>query len=74
MMDTAAELKQMIGPQAQFRGIQKQALGAVVSGLPLVVAIMPTGGGKSLLFMLPAWVQPNGMTVVVVPLVSLKLA
>jgi hypothetical protein len=32
-----------------------------------VVAVMPTGGGKSMLFMLPAWVEPGGLTVVVVP-------
>ncbi|OJJ78410.1 uncharacterized protein ASPGLDRAFT_97152, partial [Aspergillus glaucus CBS 516.65] len=33
---------------------------------------MPTGGGKSMLFMLPAWVAPRGTTVVVVPLIALR--
>jgi superfamily II DNA helicase RecQ len=33
---------------------------------------MPTGEGKSILFMLPAWVEPGGTTVVVVPLIALR--
>ncbi|KDN71707.1 hypothetical protein CSUB01_12644 [Colletotrichum sublineola] len=36
-----------------------------------VVVVMGTGGGKSLCFMLPAASCPGGVTVVVVPLVSL---
>ena len=33
---------------------------------------MPTGSGKSVLFMLPAWVEAGGVTVVVVPLNGLR--
>lgn len=35
------------------------------------MAVMPTGGGKSLLFQLPVWIS-KGLTVVVVPLVALR--
>ena len=37
-----------------------------------VLAIMPTGGGKSLLFMLPAAASRDGVTVVIVPMVALR--
>jgi superfamily II DNA helicase RecQ len=36
-----------------------------------VVAILPTGAGKSLLFMLPCTLPGAGITILVVPLVSL---
>jgi superfamily II DNA helicase RecQ len=36
-----------------------------------MVTVMRTGGGKSLLFMLAAWVG-GGLTVVVVPLIALR--
>ena len=35
------------------------------------MVVMQTGGGKSLLYMLPASCSPDSITVVVVPLVSL---
>jgi superfamily II DNA helicase RecQ len=34
--------------------------------------ILPTGGGKSLTFMLPCYVEPKTVTVVIVPLVALQ--
>ncbi|KAK0887414.1 hypothetical protein LTR02_017252 [Friedmanniomyces endolithicus] len=48
---------------------QREALQAVVCGeqrSPLVV-VLPTGGGKSLLFMAPACLVDPGVTIVVVP-------
>jgi len=48
---------------------QREALRAIVSGeqrTPLVV-VLPTGGGKSLLFMAPACLDDPGVTIVVVP-------
>ncbi|KAH2060218.1 hypothetical protein KXW21_003919, partial [Aspergillus fumigatus] len=40
------------------------ALHAIQHGESPIVAVMPTGGGKSMLFMLPAYVEPSGTTVV----------
>jgi superfamily II DNA helicase RecQ len=56
---------------SQFRGVQEQAIRAIQHGVSPVVVVMPTGGGKSMLFMLPAWVS-GGLTVVVVPLIALR--
>ncbi|KAL1640735.1 hypothetical protein SLS61_010230 [Didymella pomorum] len=71
-MDPAAQLKRMKGKKAKFRGVQKEAIEAIVAGESPVVAVMPTGAGKSMLFILPAWAEQGGTTVVVVPLVSLR--
>jgi superfamily II DNA helicase RecQ len=53
-IDTAAQLQRMIGKAAEFRGVQKEAIDAIVAGESHVVAVMPTRAGKSMLFMLPA--------------------
>ena len=64
-MDMDNELRQMMGNrEVEFRGIQKQVMEAIVSGQERIIAIMPTGGGKSLLFMLPAFCGSGGVTVV----------
>ena len=52
-----------------FRPGQKEIVDAVVSGQN-VLAIMPTGGGKSLCYQLPALVR-DGITVVISPLIAL---
>ncbi|PKX96294.1 uncharacterized protein P174DRAFT_509563 [Aspergillus novofumigatus IBT 16806] len=33
---------------------------------------MPTGGGKSMLFMVPVFTAPGGTTIIVVPLIALR--
>jgi superfamily II DNA helicase RecQ len=71
-MDTAAQLKRMMGEAAEFRGEQQQAIQAIVAGESPVVAVMPTGAGKSMLFMLPAWAEQGGTSIVVVPLIALR--
>jgi superfamily II DNA helicase RecQ len=53
-IDTTAQLQRMMSKTAKFRGVQKKAVAAMVAGESPVVAVMPTGGGKSLLFMLLA--------------------
>ncbi|KAL8280821.1 hypothetical protein RQP46_006825 [Phenoliferia psychrophenolica] len=52
-----------------FRMCQEPALNATLSGRDLMV-VMPTGGGKSLIYQLPSLLE-DGTTVVVTPLISL---
>jgi superfamily II DNA helicase RecQ len=65
-------LQRIIGKTAKFRGVQKEAVAAIVAGESPVVAVMPTEGGKSLLFMLLAWAEQGRTTVVVVLLIALR--
>ncbi|KAK0886314.1 hypothetical protein LTR02_018222, partial [Friedmanniomyces endolithicus] len=50
---------------------QREALVTIMSWTEQIVAVLPTGAGKSLLFMLPCTLPDAGVTVLVVPLVSL---
>ena len=54
---------------SSFRPGQEEAVDAVLAGESAVV-ILPTGGGKSLCYQLPAMVLP-GITIVVSPLIAL---
>jgi ATP-dependent DNA helicase RecQ len=54
---------------SSFRPGQEEAVDAVLAGQSAVV-ILPTGGGKSLCYQLPAMVLP-GITIVVSPLIAL---
>jgi superfamily II DNA helicase RecQ len=71
-MDSSKQLKRIMGNKAEFRGVQKAAIEAITTGESPVVAVMPTGAGKSLLFMLPAFAEQGGTTIVVVPLIALR--
>ncbi len=63
-----APLKQFFG-FASFRPLQEEIIRDSLAGKD-VFAVLPTGGGKSLCFQLPALVRP-GLTVVVSPLIAL---
>jgi ATP-dependent DNA helicase RecQ len=52
-----------------FRGLQEQAIAQVLSGGDALV-LMPTGGGKSLCYQIPALCRP-GLGLVVSPLIAL---
>jgi ATP-dependent DNA helicase RecQ len=61
-------LKQYFG-FTSFRPLQEEIIRDALAGKD-VFALLPTGGGKSLCFQLPAMTQP-GLTVVVSPLIAL---
>ena len=61
-------LKQFFG-FTSFRPLQEEIIRDALAGRD-VFALLPTGGGKSLCFQLPALVRP-GLTVVVSPLIAL---
>ena len=67
--DIKAAMQQVLGQtEVLFRTPeQEQALQAVLHGQTPLVVVLPTGGGKSVLFMVPACMADAGVTVVVVP-------
>ena len=65
-----AKLKENFGFE-KFRPNQEDIINSILSGQD-TLAIMPTGGGKSICFQLPALVLP-GITVVISPLIALDM-
>ncbi len=68
-MDQAASLLHFVFGFPEFRPGQAEIVEAVLAGRN-TLAIMPTGGGKSLCFQLPALCR-DGVTVVISPLIAL---
>ncbi|MFT6930133.1 MAG: ATP-dependent DNA helicase RecQ, partial [Candidatus Paceibacteria bacterium] len=67
-MDIHASLKKYFG-FSKFKGLQEKVIKNIVQGNNTFV-IMPTGGGKSLCYQLPALMQ-EGTAIVVSPLIAL---
>ena len=67
-IDIHKELKKFFGFN-QFKGLQEQVIKSILNKENTFV-IMPTGGGKSLCYQLPALIQP-GTAIVVSPLIAL---
>ncbi|KAK0862323.1 hypothetical protein LTR87_016636, partial [Friedmanniomyces endolithicus] len=60
-------------PEMRWRSAeQEQALITIMSWTEQVLAILPTGAGKSLLFMLPCTLPGAVITILIVPLVALR--
>ncbi|MFV8360264.1 DNA helicase RecQ [Flavobacterium sp. LS1P3] len=67
-IDIHKELKKYFG-FSQFKGLQEQVIKSILNQQNTFV-IMPTGGGKSLCYQLPALIQ-DGTAIVVSPLIAL---
>lgn len=67
-VDLYGALKKYFG-FSRFKGLQEEVVKSVLDGKNTFV-IMPTGGGKSLCYQLPALMQ-NGTAIVVSPLIAL---
>jgi len=67
-IDIHKELKKYFGFN-QFKGLQEQVIKSILFKINTFV-IMPTGGGKSLCYQLPALIQ-EGTAIVVSPLIAL---
>ncbi|WP_456451541.1 DNA helicase RecQ [Hydrogenimonas sp.] len=70
-LDDAAETLERLFGHSAFRPLQKEAVAASLEGRDLLL-VLPTGGGKSLCYQLPA-VMKEGVTVVVSPLLALMV-
>jgi ATP-dependent DNA helicase RecQ len=68
VMDLDIALEKYFGMEA-FRPFQREIIECVMAG-ESALAVLPTGGGKSLCFQLPALLLP-GVTLVISPLISL---
>jgi len=66
--DLQENLKKYFGFN-KFKGLQEVAIQSLMEGNNTFV-VMPTGGGKSLIYQLPALIQ-DGMAIVVSPLIAL---
>ncbi|MFI4936123.1 MAG: DNA helicase RecQ [Caulobacterales bacterium] len=65
----ARDVLRRIFGHAEFRGLQAQVIGEALAGRN-ALAVLPTGGGKSVCFQIPAMLRP-GLGLVVSPLIAL---
>ncbi|MDE7388128.1 MAG: ATP-dependent DNA helicase, partial [Muribaculaceae bacterium] len=69
MTDTPVDILKRYWGHSAFRPMQSEIIGSVLSGAD-TLGLLPTGGGKSVTFQVPALMLP-GITLVVTPLISL---
>jgi ATP-dependent DNA helicase RecQ len=68
-LDAARDVLRRTFGHAEFRGLQAAVIGEVMAGRS-AVAVLPTGGGKSLCYQIPSMLRP-GLGLVVSPLIAL---
>ena len=68
-LDQAREVLRRTFGHAEFRGRQAEVIGELLAGRS-ALAVLPTGGGKSVCYQIPAMLRP-GVGLVVSPLIAL---
>ena len=68
-LQEAQEVLRRVFGHAGFRGLQAPVIAEVMAGRP-ALAVLPTGGGKSVCYQIPALLRP-GLGLVVSPLIAL---
>lgn len=68
-MDKYQEILQQVWGYPDFRGIQRDIIESIAGGKD-TLGLMPTGGGKSITFQVPALAQ-EGVCIVITPLIAL---
>ena len=68
-MSTPLQILEKYWGHSQFRPLQSDIIDAVIAQKD-VLALLPTGGGKSICFQVPALLQ-EGMCLVISPLIAL---
>src|ERR1700712_2448011 len=68
-LDTARAVLRTTFGHTDFRGLQAGVIGEALAGRS-AMAVLPTGGGKSLCYQIPMMIRP-GLGLVVSPLIAL---
>ncbi|MBU1347001.1 MAG: DNA helicase RecQ [Alphaproteobacteria bacterium] len=68
-LDAARQTLERVWGHTDFRGLQAQVVAEIMAGRD-VLAVLPTGGGKSVCYQIPAILRP-GLGLVVSPLIAL---
>lgn len=70
-LNLSKQLRKLLGQSSRFRFNQEEVLQAIIDRKSPIILISPTASGKSLYFQLPASLDFLGVTIVILPLLSL---